>query len=208
MSREKDYSAIVLKKLPFGEADEIVTFYTREAGKVRGKAAAAKLPSSRLGPALQAFFLINLRLAGSNLYKIIGAQLVKAFRPVQENPRLSALAFVAAEIVLRGTPDEQKNEELFELFTEFLDFLSRESHNHEKAELGLVKFKINALEALGLGLSEPPILAAIKQCDFSDLDPAKFNTAKLDPMLSEFIEHQLEREIRSERFLKDAGSVV
>ena len=49
--------AVVIGRRAFGESDRLVDFYTREHGKVRGIARAARRPGSRFGSALELFTL-------------------------------------------------------------------------------------------------------------------------------------------------------
>src|SRR6267142_5981982 len=49
--------AVVIGRRAFGESDRLVDFYTREYGKVRGIARAARRPRSRFGSALELFTL-------------------------------------------------------------------------------------------------------------------------------------------------------
>ena len=46
--------AVVIGRMALGESDRLVTFYTREFGKVRGVAKAARRQRSRFGSALWA----------------------------------------------------------------------------------------------------------------------------------------------------------
>ncbi|MEK7362365.1 MAG: DNA repair protein RecO, partial [candidate division NC10 bacterium] len=47
--------AVVIGRMALGESDRLVTFYTREFGKVRGVAKAARRPRSRFGSSLELF---------------------------------------------------------------------------------------------------------------------------------------------------------
>ena len=48
-------AAVVVGSFPLGESDRVVTFFSREHGKVRGVAKAARRMRSRFGGALQLF---------------------------------------------------------------------------------------------------------------------------------------------------------
>ncbi len=84
--KETNYTAIVLKKQLFNEADEIITFYTLEAGKVRALAKSIKLSKSKLQNALQSCYEVKLELAGKkNLKTIIGASVINPHSGLREN---------------------------------------------------------------------------------------------------------------------------
>jgi DNA repair protein RecO (recombination protein O) len=152
MSREVTYLSIILKKQPYNEGDELITVFTKEAGKLRLLAKSVKLQKAKLQSGLQQLFLVKLTLALSNLPKIIGAEVVKPFMGLRENLAAVKRAFYASELVLKFTPDEQKNEALFNLLREFFSFLNSGA-KQKILDLALAKFKINILQTLGLDIS-------------------------------------------------------
>jgi len=219
MSKEARYTAIILKKQAFNEADEIITFFTKEAGKVRGLAKSVKSPKSKLQQMLQALFVVNISLAGNKLPQIIVAEAVKVFSGLRENLEALKRAFYAAELILKFTPDEQINQKLFEDLENFLEILNTEV-SEEFMDLALVKFKLEALGALGLnfahsaeaiGLSkqEKDTLQFVEKNNFPSLRLLKDSGSvkQLNNLLSAFIEYQLERRIKSEQYLKNGNMV-
>src|SRR6185503_9620592 len=70
------------------------------------------------------------------------------------------------ELMLKFTADEQKNEPLFNLLQEFLEFLN---NNREQGvlDLGLAKFKIAILQATGLGINYPKAISSQEKVFFS-----------------------------------------
>lgn len=158
MSREQTYTSIILKKTPYGEADEIITGLTLEAGKVRFLAKSVKLAKSKLQNSLQALFLCRLRAAWprpGQLHKIIGVEPVEIFPNLRQDLLAVKAAYGAAELVLRFLPDEQKSEGAYKLSRIFLEFLEKNAGQAEKIQAGLLAFKIKLLEILGLGITLP-----------------------------------------------------
>src|SRR3989344_3680734 len=208
MSREHKYQAIILKKQPFNEGDEIITFFSLENGKIRGLAKSVKLAKSRLQHALQTLFLVNIRLTASQgMPKIISAEVVKSFSGIRENLPAAAGAFYAIELLLKFTADEQKNEKLFNLLLDFLSFLS--DYPAEDSGLALVKFKTELLSAVGLSVIFHDDLAKqadkLRQCQILEQTAYK-NLASLknfgeinllQEFLSNFIVFHLERQVNS-----------
>jgi DNA repair protein RecO len=234
--RESHYTAIILKKQPFKEGDEIITVFTKEAGKIRCLAKAIKMPKSKLQQKLQTLFLVDMTVTAGQMPKIIGVEPVKVFAKMRENLTASKLAFYALELVLKFTADEQKNERLFNLLEEFLEFLNSESSD-EALNMALAKLKLQMLAASGLDVHFP---AEIQSGDKIFFSPSKggfsierfadalevssdcyalflylkksgfenFKTPQgfgqnheLQSLLSLFIEYQLERKIKSEKYL-------
>lgn len=149
MSREQNFTAIILKKQPFGEADEIITFFTQELGKVRGLAKSIKLQKSKLQQKLQALFLVKVALTRGRLPKIIRAETINTFSHLRHNLQALPHAFYGLELAMKATADEQRNEMLYERLLELLNFLNA-ADNDKFFFLMSLRFKLQALKALGL----------------------------------------------------------
>ena len=219
MPHEAPYTAVILKKQPYKEADEIITLYTKQAGKVRALAKSVKSPKSKLQQKLQALFFVEVILAGGKMPKIIGVETLDVFAGLRENLEALKRAFYGTELILKFTPDEQPNPQLFSLLHDFLFSLAKTSE--EKVfDLILAKFKIGILEALGLSFSHSAeskrisdaaqkALNNILQTDFAGLPPLAVNTPveEINRLLSAFIEYQLERRVKSEKYLNQGNMV-
>lgn len=234
MQRESKYTAIILKKQPYGESDEIITFFTEQQGKIRALAKAVKAPKSKLQSSLQSLFLVRLALSFGQLPKIISVEPVEVFAVLRENLRAAKMAFYAAELTLKFTPDEHKNQQLFEALINFLMFLNAE-HGALELNFALAKFKVDALNSLGFNIHYPKessaqfyfspsrggffgqktgdsiaarkpvydLFLALKAGGWTTIAAMKPSSAtqELQDLLSLFIEYQLERKLKSEKFL-------
>lgn len=214
MSREIKYTGIVLKKQAFGEADEIITFFTLEAGKVRALAKSIKLAKAKLQNSLQTFFLTSVVLSGrGDLPKIIHSVVSEHFSEIRENFLALKYAFFAGELMLKFTPDEQKNEKLFKLFYNFLKFLNSSANDYE---LGLLKFKTEFLTLSGFSTENYADLKdkklwfqqckMLEQSEFINLPNRSLVVKEIEELqsfLSNFIKFHMEREIKSEFIFKD-----
>ncbi len=234
--RETRYTSIILKKQPFNEADEIITVFTKEKGKLRFLAKSVKFSKSKLSGSLQNLFLVEITAAksSSHLPKLIGARVLNNFVNLRQDLEKLKYAFYAQELVLKFTGDEHKNEKLFNLFLEYLEFLN---NHYQRAVLepALAKFKIGFLETVGfritydkncasaqsVGFSNPKggftsgghhrgrnlkcsfeQFLKLQNLDFNDLAKASLGEIdELQGILSSFIEYQLERQVKSEKFL-------
>lgn len=161
MSREAVYHAVILKKQAYGDADEIVTFYTLEAGRVRGLAKSVKLPQSKLQNALQGLFYVRVALAqgarfgAGSLRKIIRCEVLDTFMPLRASLESAKAGLFASEAVYKSTADEQKNSRLFKLLLEFLQSLSSVSEKNNSLPGLVAKFQISLLETLGFAVRAP-----------------------------------------------------
>lgn len=167
MSREAVYHGIILKKQPLNEADEIITFFTQEAGKVRGMAKSVKLAKSKLQNALQGLFYVRLVLTQSSgsgtLRKIIRSEIQETFMGLRENFLAVQAGLFAAEAVYKATPDEHKNTKLFNLLLEFLRSLDHSVKSDQVVYNLVTKFEIGFLESLGFGLCLPKATSRANQ---------------------------------------------
>lgn len=116
---------IVLGRMDFGEADRIVTLYSREHGKLRAIAKGARRPLSRLGPHLEYFTQAHLMLAkGRELDVVTSAETEDAHISLHSDIDAFGHASHMAEILDRLTRDRQANTAVFDLLARSLRLLS------------------------------------------------------------------------------------
>jgi DNA repair protein RecO len=160
MSRERTLETFVLKRTDFGEADQIVTLFSRQEGKLRVLVKAAKLPTSKLSPALQPLFCAAVTLAGSaqgsTLPKAIRARVLSAYPGILHDQNKLGAWYVASELLLKSLGDQAPNEPLFNELMAFAQFLHATPLSALEAQLAQVQFQARALAALGLGVQLPP----------------------------------------------------
>jgi DNA repair protein RecO (recombination protein O) len=150
MSREQQVTGLVLKKQPLGEADELVTIFFAELGKMRVVAKAAKLPKSRLQFALQPLSVAQVVLVGrGSLPQVIRAMPVTQFTVCMNDLERLQLWYQVAELVLRFLPDHQPNDELYAAVLEFLAWLNNTDTVAALFPVGLIKCELAILAAVG-----------------------------------------------------------
>jgi DNA repair protein RecO (recombination protein O) len=109
--------AITLKSRKWGDADRIVTLYTRHVGKIRAIARGARRLKSRMGAALEPLTLCELNLfekSGDALYRVSQVDLVEPFVRFREDLTMMAAAARMANVVGAVTPDGDPDPHLFE----------------------------------------------------------------------------------------------
>ncbi len=213
MAREQIYHSLILKKQPYREADEIITLYTLELGKLRVLARSLKAAKSKLQQSLQSLFLVDVRTAGSRDFpQVIGAEVVQSFAGIRENLQAAKYAFYACELALKFSPDEQKNEPLYFLLRDFFGFLDGCGPNEDLMAPGLAKFKLGLLEAVGLAVPIAGLPSGDLKLLFMELQQKPFanliflpqtlpGMPVLQKYLSQFILKELEREVKSESLM-------
>jgi DNA repair protein RecO len=125
MQAEEKLQGFVLKRQPLGEADLLVTWYTRQRGKIRTLAVAGLRSKSKLSFGLNPGVEAALRIVGksTNLsYRLIG---VEPLRTVLQNytEANSVMLLWLMELLLKSTPDDEANPRLYEVFLETVTLL-------------------------------------------------------------------------------------
>ena len=118
--------AVVLRHVDYGEADRLLTLYTRQRGKTRGLAKGARKIASRKAGHIEPFTHVRLQLAkGRDILLITQADTVDAYLPLREDLVLTSQAAYVLELLDRFTyEDETENTGLFRLLTDTLSRLA------------------------------------------------------------------------------------
>ena len=121
-------SAVVLRHKDWGEADQMLTLYTRELGKVRAVAKGARKVTSRKAGHLQPFTQVTLQLArGRDLLIVTQAETVNAFLSLGADLMKTGYASYVIELLDRFTYDDDGGHPgTFKLLIETLDRLEKE----------------------------------------------------------------------------------
>src|SRR5579883_980913 len=116
----------VLRTYPFRESDLIVSFFTRDRGKLRGVAYRARKPKSNFGSGLERLSLVNLSYTEKEtreLATLNHADLVQSqFDLLSDFEAGVALDYIA-EVADHLLPLHEPNERFFRLLAAVLDFM-------------------------------------------------------------------------------------
>lgn len=116
--------AIVIRRRDWGEADRLLTLYTREQGKLQAVAKGARKPTSRKAGHIELFTRTHLLIARTRSIDIITqAETVDAYRPLRESLEASTLAHYFAELLDRFTGEAEADPALFDLLSSALTWL-------------------------------------------------------------------------------------
>jgi DNA repair protein RecO (recombination protein O) len=115
---------IVLKTIKLGEADRIVTIFTRYNGKVRAVAKGVRKTKSRFGGRLEPFTRVQLLIyRGRNLDTITGADILDPFKQARASYESIASAAALSEMVEKITPERERSWDVYALLLAGLDAL-------------------------------------------------------------------------------------
>ena len=120
--------AVVLKRMDLGEADRVLTLFTRDEGKVRAVARGVRRTTSRSAGHLEPFALSDILFAVGRELNVTPRQVdtIESFRQVREDLVLTTHAYYLAEIVDLLTDKRFENRAVFEILVEAFRNLSLE----------------------------------------------------------------------------------
>jgi DNA repair protein RecO (recombination protein O) len=138
--------AIVIRRRDWGEADRLLTLYTREHGKIQAVAKGARKPTSRKAGHVELFTRVRLLIARTRSFDIVTqAETIDAYLPLRDSLEASTLGHYCAELLDRFTGDAEADEGLFSLFDSALTWLCAA----EDLRLAVRYYELRLLELAG-----------------------------------------------------------
>ncbi len=152
-------ASVVMRHSDWGEADRLLTLYTREQGKVRALAKGARKITSRKGGHLEPFTYVTLQLAkGRDLLIVTQAETVNAFLTLHDDLVKTGYAAYIVELLDRFTHEEEGgNPTLFKLLVETLDRIEKDTdawlsvRYYEMRLLDFIGFRPQLFECVNCG---------------------------------------------------------
>ncbi|ACY16061.1 DNA repair protein RecO [Haliangium ochraceum] len=165
MGREQVASeGVILRAVPYGDADLIVTLYTRDFGRLSALGRAARKSKRRFGGALDMFTLSEValrRARSSELWTLESAQPRRSYSALALDVGTFAHASYGTELVRELSPVEAPDEPLLELLLALYEELERDGAHAQV----LRAFELALLDALGMA----PVLDRCAACGRSDV---------------------------------------
>lgn len=148
MARPRLYRtpAVVLKRMDYGEADRLLTLYTRDHGKLRALAKGVRRTTSRSAGHLEPFMLADVLLArGRELDIVSQADTLASFRSVREDVEKTSYAYYMSELTDLMTADRLENVAVYEALADGLESLETQADSR----YALVAFQMALFQTLG-----------------------------------------------------------
>ncbi len=138
--------AVILRHADWGEADRLLTLYSREQGKLRAIAKGVRKIQSRKAGHLEPFTRAAMLLAkGRDLWIVTQAEAIDLYSPIREDLQLLSQAAYLVELLDRFTYEEGQNWQLYKLLVESLERLAKS----ENAFITLRYYEMRLLDLLG-----------------------------------------------------------
>lgn len=180
MRRTFKTEGVILKRTNFGEADRIVTVFSKHYGKIVCLAKGIRKMASRKRGNLEIFNQVILFVvSGKGLDIITETELVNSFSTWRQSLPKIAIAYEICEMIDKLTVEGSEQEEVYDLLTESL----KQIGNLEQDELPTLAnvFGEKLIQLLGFWPRNKPF-------------PENFNAILL-------VEQIMEKELKSKKFL-------
>ncbi|MBY6035449.1 DNA repair protein RecO [Fictibacillus nanhaiensis] len=116
---------IVIKTVPYGESNTILTLYTKELGKIGVMARGAKKPKSRFTSITQLFtYGIFVFQRSRGLGTLQQGEALSSFRKIREDLVKTAYAAYLAELLDRHTTENELKPDLFGWIKQALEYIN------------------------------------------------------------------------------------
>ena len=118
--------SFILRTYPFREADLIVSFFTRDQGKMRGVARRARKPKGPFGAGLERLSRVNMTYyerENRELANLSSCELIESPFALQSDYARGLALDYFAEIAEQLLPPHEPNEKFFRLLIAALDYL-------------------------------------------------------------------------------------
>lgn len=156
---------VILKEINIGEADKILTIFSRNKGKIAGSAKGARRPKSRLIAGAQLFCYSEFVLfKGKDMYSINSCDVIEPFYEIRNDLVKLTYAAHINEIVMDNVQEEQPSSKVLQLFLNSLYMLSKTDKSPEQITR---VFEIRLMAILGYAPSVMGCLKCGKE-DFKD----------------------------------------
>lgn len=121
------WEGIVIRTIPYGETNKIVTLFTEEAGKVTAMARGAKKPRSKLSAVTQPFtFGHYLIRQGRGMGTISQGDTILSMRYLRENLEATAHASYIVEIIDKLVEQQVRSAGIYRLLADALKAINEE----------------------------------------------------------------------------------
>lgn len=171
---------VVLKRTNFGEADKIVTVYSKHYGKITLLAKGIRRLTSRKRGNLEIFNKVSFFASrGKGMDIVTEVETLESFSFWRKDLHKVAVAYQLCEMVDKLTAEGVEQEEVYALLSDYLNNLN--FHNKDNYSNFLGSFGLSLLKILGFWPHNKPI-------------PKNFK-------VSLFVEEIIEKELKAKKFL-------
>lgn len=150
MNRNHSAEGIVISRRNFGEADKLISIFTKQYGKKVILAKGIRKISSRRSPHLELFSQIRFIFHDNNNLPILTeVASINTFAFIRNRLERVGMGYIVLELVEKLTAENQASREIYDLLVNFLTDLSDIQIKRSQMESRLTEFKFRILGILG-----------------------------------------------------------
>lgn len=132
---------IVLARRNFGEADRILSIYTKNHGRVSAIAKGIRRLTSKKRGHLEVFSYVRFQIAeGHGIGILTEVETINNFERIRKDLKKVSLAYFFTEVIGKITHEHERNDGIFELILNYLERL--------QCEIGLRSFRLEFITEL------------------------------------------------------------
>jgi len=133
------YNGIILSKKDVGEADRIYTIFTLETGKIKALGKGVRRPNAKLAGHLEPLTYAEIFLSKSRgTGKLTGSGVVENFLKIKSDIEALIQISYAVKMLEKLIPEQQKEERIFNLFTDYLNVMEGLSGKKDSGKKNVV----------------------------------------------------------------------
>lgn len=137
---------IILKRADFGEADRLITIFTKNKGKILSLAKGIRRIGSRRAGNVELLNKVKLFFAQSKSLPILTeAESVQTYKNIKKDLKKVGYAYYLTELVDQFFHDREENYKTFDLLSEALDNLDRINNTRTENIVRVFELKILSL---------------------------------------------------------------
>lgn len=137
MPRTYSTEAVVLGSHKLGDADRVVTLFTRKHGKTPTVVKGVRKIKSRFGGRLEPFTHLNVQLhEGRNLHTLTSADTVRTHAALRDNPASLRAGLAFVDMLGRATTENERRPRTFNLVINYLDVMEKLNSENTRSASG------------------------------------------------------------------------
>ncbi len=149
MIRNFSSEGLIIKHKNIGEADKIITIFSKREGRSSVIAKGVRKVSSRRAGSLELLNQVKFYAAGnSKLPVLTEVSSINSFKSIKEDLQKLSLSYLLLELINQFLPEGQENDKLFNELILFLSAINK-SKNSERDKVLAASFQIKLLRETG-----------------------------------------------------------
>ncbi|HEX8965805.1 MAG TPA: DNA repair protein RecO [Patescibacteria group bacterium] len=173
-------TGIVIKRKNVGEADRILTIYTKDQGKLQVKAKGVRKITSKRASHIEPLNIAVMTLyKGEGMHVLTEVESINSHSSIKNNLSRVAMAYHICELIDSLCPENQEQPEIYDLLVQMLSDLE----NKERIGEAIHTFEISLLTVLGFTTSTHDLTGSKASIFIESILEKKLKSRQIIPQL-------------------------